>query len=153
MSQQHIDQFLTLSFVKKMLKSTDDQDDDSYLQFVNNSNTKVISSISRYITVPIGGGSKYFSRCHNAALAYFRALNAEDIELLEKSEKYLKKFNIELYGEGGTEKAPMAGGLIQELIGDRADTKSEPVLTVFDPREKKVILPSQLDLATTEEFT
>ena len=35
MSQQPIDQFLTLDLFKLMLKSTDTQDDDLFLQFVN----------------------------------------------------------------------------------------------------------------------
>ena len=71
--------------------------------------------------------------------------------MLEKSTHYLKKFKVELYGEEGTEGSPMAGGLIQQLIGDRT-SKTKPVVAVFDPREHKVVLPSQLDLATTERF-
>ncbi len=47
MSEQPIDQFVTLDFFKLMLKSTDDQDDDLFLQFVNDSNAKVQSAISR----------------------------------------------------------------------------------------------------------
>lgn len=149
--QQPIDQFLTKDFFKKMIQSTDTQDDDTYLQFVNDANGKVQTAISRYIDTPIGVGSIYFSRCHNAALSFARSLHAEDIELIEKSKNYLEKYNIELYGEGGTEGSPMAGGLIQQLIGDRT-TKTQPVLAVFDPRERKVILPSQIDLASTERF-
>lgn len=152
MSEQPIDQFLTLDFFKKMIQSTDTQDDDTFLQFVNDSNGKVQTAIARYIDTPIGAGSIYFSRCHNAALAFARSLQAEDIELIEKSKSYLEKYNIELYGEGGTESIPMAGGIIQEMIGDRT-SKTKPVLAVFDPREHKVILPSQLDLASTERFT
>lgn len=148
---QPIDQFLTLDFFKLMIKSTDDQDDDLYEQFVINSNTKVDNSISRYITVPIGAGSQFFSRCRDAALVYARMLLAIDIELIEKSNDYLQKFNVELYGQNGTESSPMAGGLIQEIISTRTD-KTKVTLARFDPREFKVVLPSQLDLAATERF-
>ncbi len=151
MSAQPIDQFLTLDFFKKMIQSTDTQDDDTYLQFVNDSNGKVQTAISRYIDTPIGGGSVFFSRCHNAALAYARALHAEDIELIEKSKNYLEKYNIELYGEGGTENYPQAGGLIQELIATR-NNRTITVLARFDPRDIKVPLPSQNDLFVSQRF-
>jgi len=151
MSVQPIDQFLTVNLFKKMLKSTDTQDDDSFNQFVDDSNSKVQSAISRYIDTPIGEGSVYWSRCKNAALAFARSLHAEDIELIEKSKNYLEKYNIELYGEEGTENDPHAGGLIQELI----DTRNDHTVTVvgrFDPREQKVPLPSQNDLFVSQRF-
>lgn len=151
MSAQPLDQFLTLNLWKAVLKITDDQDDDGFLQFIDDSNSKVQTAISRYIDTPIGEGSVYWSRCKNAALAYARSLHAEDIELIEKSNNYLKKYNVELYGEEGTKDAPMAGGLIQELIASRTN-RTETVLAVFDPRLRKVVLPSQLDLASSETF-
>ena len=151
MSEQPIDQFLTLDLFKLMLKSTDTQDDDQFLQFVNDSNAKVQTAIFRYIDTPITDGSPYFSRCRDAALAYARSLHAIDIELVEKSKSYLEKYNVELYGEGGTESIPMAGGLIQELIATRTN-RTETVLANYDPRLYKVILPSQLDLASSERF-
>jgi len=134
-----------------MLKSTDDQDDNQFLQFVNDSNAKVQTAIFRYIDTPIGTGSIYFSRCTDAALAYARSLHAIDIELVDKSKSYLEKYNIELYGDGGTESNPQAGGLIQELIATRTN-RTKTVLAVFDPRRHKVVLPSQLDLASSERF-
>ena len=151
MSEQTIDQFLTLEFFKLMLKSTDKQDDNQFLQFVNDSNAKVQTAIFRYIDTPISKGSIYFSRCRDAALAYARSLHAIDIELMDKSKSYLEKYNVELYGEGGTEKIPMGGGLIQELIATRTN-RTEVISANFDPREFKVVLPSQLDLASTERF-
>jgi len=151
MSVQPIDQYLTLDFFKKMIQSTDTQDDDLYLQFVNDANGKVQTAIARYIDTPIGEGSEIFSRCHNAALAYARALQAEDIELIEKSKNYLEKYNIELYGEGGTQDHPMAGGLIQELISTR-NNRTETILARFDPREIKVPLPTQNDLFVSQRF-
>ena len=116
MSEQTIDQYLTIDFFKLMIQSTDNQDDDLYLQFVNDSNAKVQSAISRYIDTPIGEGSEFFSRCRDAALAYARSLHAIDIELIEKSKSFIEKYNIELYGAEGTKDYPQAGGLIQELI-------------------------------------
>lgn len=151
MSEQPIDSYLTLDFFKKMIQSTDTQDDDLFLQFVNDGNGKVQTAIARYIDTPIGEGSEIFSRCHNAALAYARALHAEDIELIEKSKNYLEKFNIELYGEGGTKNQPMAGGLIQELISKR-NNRTETILARFDPREIKVPLPTQNDLFVSQRF-
>ncbi len=151
MSEQPIDQYLTLDFFKKMIQSTDTQDDDTYLQFVNDSNGKVQTAISRYIDTPLEEGSIYFSRCHNAALAYARALHAEDIELIGKSKNYLEKYNIELYGEAGTEGNPMAGGLIQELISLR-NNRTVTVLARFDPREQKIPLPTQNDLFVSQRF-
>lgn len=151
MSEQPIDQFLTLTFFKKMIQSTDDQDDDTYLQFVNDANGKVQTAIFRYIDTPIGEGSSIFSRCHNAALAFARSLHAEDIELIEKSKNYFEKYNIELYGEDGTEKDPKAGGLIQQLIGTRTN-RTRTVLITADPRNRKVPLPTQNDLFTFDEF-
>jgi len=151
MSEQTIDQFLTLDFFKLMIKSTDTQDDDLYLQFVNDSNAKVQTAIFRYIDTPIKEGSDFFSRCRDAALAYARHLLSIDIELIEKSKTYLGFYNVELYGEDGTESNPKAGGLIQQLIGTRTN-RTKTVLVVRDVREKKVPLPTQNDLFTTEEF-
>ena len=151
MSAQPIDQFLTLDLFKLMLKSTDTQDDDSFSQFVNDSNAKVQTAISRYIDTPIGEGSIYYSRCRDAALAYARSLHAIDIELIDKSKSYLEKYNIELYGEEGTENSPQTGGLIQELIASR-NSRTKTVLVNYDPRLQKTILPSQLDLASTERY-
>jgi len=151
MSEQPIDQFLTLDFFKLMLKSTDDQDDDQFLQFVNDSNAKVQSAISRYIDTPIGEGSVFFSRCRDAALSYARSLHAIDIELVEKSKSYLDKYNVELYGQDGTTEYPQAGGLIQELIATR-NNRTETVLARFDPRDQKVPLPTQNDLFVSQRF-
>ena len=151
MSEQTIDQFLTLDFFKLMIKSTDDQDDDLFLQFVNDSNAKVQSAISRYIDTPIGEGSIYFSRCRDAALSFARSLHAQDIELLEKSKNYLDKYNVELYGQEGTTDYPQAGGLIQELIATR-NNRTETIVGRFDPRDEKVPLPTQNDLFTSQRF-
>lgn len=151
MSEQPIDQYLTLDFFKLMIQSTDTQDDDLYLQFVNDANKKVQTALFRYIDTPLGEGSPYFSRARDAALAYARSLHAIDIELIDKSKAYMEKYNIELYGEGGTERAPMAGGLIQELIGTRTN-RTRSVLVKHDPREDKVPLPTQNDLFVSERF-
>jgi len=149
--EQPIDQYLTFDFFKSMIKSTDTQDDDTYQQFVNDANAKVQTAISRYIDTPIGEGSKFFSRCRSAALAFARALHAEDIELLAKSETYLAKYNFELYGSEGTEDYPQAGGLIQELIAQR-NNRTETIVARFDPRDIKVPLPTQNDLFTSQRF-
>ena len=151
MSQQPIDQFLTLDFFKLMLKSTDDQDDDLFLQFVNDSNAKVQTAIFRYIDTPIKEGSQYFSRCRDAALSYARSLHAIDIELVDKSKSYREKYNVELYGEGGTETNPKAGGLIQELVGTRTN-RTKTVMITVDPRDNKVPLPTQNDIFVFDDF-
>ncbi len=151
MSQQPIDSFLTLDFFKLMMKSTDTQDDDLFLQFVNDSNAKVQTAIFRYIDTPILPGSNYFSRCRDAALAYARSLHAIDIELIEKSKSYVNKYNIELYGDDGSENNPKAGGLIQELIGTRTN-RTKTVLITSDVRDRKVPLPTQNDLFVIDSF-
>ena len=151
MSVQPLDQFLTKNLFKKMIGSTDTQDDDSYIQFVVDGNSKVQTAISRYIDTPIGKGSEFWSRCRNAALAYARSLHAEDIELLEKSKHYMEKYNIELYGQDGTKDYPKAGGLIQEIISTRT-TRTVTVLAVTDPRDNKVPLTTQNDLFVSEDF-
>ena len=146
-----VDTFLTFNEFKLMLKSTDTQDDDQFMQFVNDANAKVQTVIFRYIDTPISPGSIYFSRCRDAALAYARSLHAIDIELIDKSKSYLEKYNIELYGDGGTETNPKAGGLIQELIGTRTN-RTKTVLVTSDPREIKVPLPTQNDIFVFDEF-
>lgn len=151
MSEQPIGNYLTLDFFKLMLKSKTAQNDDQYQQFVNDSNAKVQTAIFRYIDTPLKEGSIYFSRSKNAALASARSFHAIDQQLVEKSKAYNEQYNMELYGAEGTEGNPMAGGLIQELIATRT-SRTKPVLAVFDPREHKTILPSQIDLATTERF-
>jgi len=145
------EEYIDLAFFKSMVESTDTQDDVRYQQFVNNANRKVSTAIFRYVDLLLDDGSDDFESAKNAALAYARHLLSIDIELLEKSKTYLEFYNVELYGEGGTEASPMAGGLIQKLIASR-NSRTETVLAVFDPREHKVILPSQLDLAATERF-
>ncbi len=151
MSEQPIDQYLTLDFFKLMIQSTDNQDDDLYIQFVNDSNAKVQTAIARYIDTPIGTGSVIFSRCKDAALAYARSLQAEDIELIQKADNYLKKYNVELYGEEGTENYPQAGGLIQELISTR-NNRTVTIVARRDPRDNKVPLPTQNDLFVSQDF-
>lgn len=151
MSAQPIDSYLTLDFFKKMIQSTDNQDDDLYLQHVNNANGKVQTAIARYIDTPISAGSAFFSRCHNASLSYARSLHALDIQLIEKSKTYIEQYNVELYGADGTEGNPMAGGLIQELISKRSN-RTKTILVVSDARDFKVPLPTQNDLFTTERF-
>jgi len=151
MSVQPINQYLTINLFKKMLKSTDTQDDDLYIQFVNDANAKVQTAIARYIDTPLDEGSQYWSRCKNAALAFARHLHAIDIELIEKSRTYKENYDIELYGQGGTEDYPQAGGLIQELIGSR-NNRTSTVVARFDPREQKVPLPSQNDLFVSQRF-
>lgn len=149
--QQPIDQYLTVDFFKLMIQSTDTQDDDLYEQFVNDSNGKVQTAIARYIDTPIGAGSEFFSRCRAAALAFARSLQAEDIELIQKANNYLKKYNVELYGEEGTKDYPQAGGLIQELISKR-NNRTETILARTDPRDNKVPLPTQNDLFVSQDF-
>lgn len=146
-----IDEYLTLAEFKDLIQSTDTQDDVLYQQFVDDGNAKVQTAIARYIDTPIGTGSEFFSRAKNAALAFARALLAEDIELIEKSKNYLEKYNIELFGEGGTESYPQAGGLIQELISTR-NNRTVTVVGRFDPRDEKVPLPSQNDLFVSQRF-
>jgi len=149
--EQPINQYLTLDFFKLMIKSTDAQDDDLYEQFVVDGNGKVQTAISRYIDTPIPDGSVFFSRCRNAALAFARSLQAEDIELIEKANNYLKKYNVELYGQGGTKDYPQAGGLIQELISTR-NNRTVTILARTDPRDNKVPLPTQNDLFVSQDF-
>lgn len=151
MSVQPNNQFLTLPLFKKMLKSTDTQDDDLYLQFVNDSNRKTQTAIYRYIDTPLDAADPIFSRCRDAALAYARHLHAIDIELIDKSNTYMENYNIEMYGDKGTEGMPMAGGIIQQLIALRTN-RTKTALVVHDPRNFKVPLPTQNDLFTSERF-
>lgn len=151
MSEQPIDQYLTLDFFKLMIKSTDTQDDDLYLQFVNDANKKVQTALFRYIDTPLGEGSPYFSRARDAALFYARSLLAFEQELLEKQRQYMGQYNIEMYGDGGTESQPKAGGLIQELIGTRTN-RTKTVLVTSDPRDFKIPLPTQNDIYTFDRY-
>lgn len=151
MSEQPIDQYLTLEKFKLVIKSTDDLDDNLYNQFVNDANAKVQTAIFRYVDTPIKSGSVYYSRAANAALSFARSLQAIDIELIEKSKTYIEQYNMEMYGAEGTEGHPMAGGLIQELIGTRTN-RTKTVMITVDPRNNKVPLPTQNDLFVFDEF-
>ena len=112
---QPIPPFLTLDAFKAAIKSTDKQDDETFLFFVNNANKQVHTSIFPYIDTPLERGSIYWSRCSDAAMAYARSMHAEDIELLEKSTHYFKKFQIQMYGEDGDH------GLVQEFKATRTN--------------------------------
>ncbi len=151
MSEQIVEQYLTLDFFKKMIKSKTTQFDDLYQHIVNVSNAHVQTAISRFIEIPLGSGSIYFSRCKNAAMQYARSLHADDNELIEKSELYMKKFNIELYGAEGSDGDPKVGGLIQELIATRSD-KNITILARHDPRDDNIPLPTQNDLFVSSQF-
>lgn len=146
-----INVFIDLAFFKSMVKSTDTQDDTLYQQFVDDANAKVAAAITRYIDLPLDDTSDEFEMGKNAALAYARSLLSEDIELIAKAKSYVEKYNVELYGEGGTVDYPQAGGLIQRLISKR-NNRTETILAVFDPRENKVPLPTQNDLFVSQEF-
>ncbi len=145
------EEYITLAFFKSILKSTDTQDDIQYQDFVDNANRKVSAAIFRYVDLPLDDQTDEFESVSDAALAFARHLLSIDIELIEKAKTYLQFYNVELYGEGGTESIPMAGGLIQKFIALRTN-RTETTLAVFDPRKHKVPLTSQLDLATTERF-
>ena len=132
-------QFLTLNFFKKQLKSTDSQDDETYLEFVDAANLEVHKRIFPYIDTPIGEGSQYWSRCNKAALAFARSLHAEYIELIEKSKAYDEKFEAKI------------GSLVKELIATRTN-RTKTIVITNDPREIKVALPGQNDLFATERF-
>lgn len=144
MSAQPIPQFLTINLFRKMIKSTDSQDDDSYIQFVNDSNKKVHSSVFPYVGI-LEPGSIYWSRCKNAALQYARALHADDIELIEKSSAYMKKYNAEMNGDMDDP------GLIQTMKAARTD-RTKTTMISFDPRDIKVPLPTQNDIFTFDQF-
>lgn len=142
---QPIPEFLTINAFKAAIKSTDTQDDDTYLQFVFNGNKMVHNTIFPYIDTPLERGSIYWSRCADAAMAYARSMHAEDIELLEKSEHYFKKYTIQMFGEDGNH------GLVGVFIATRTN-RTKTVLTRFDPRDIKVPLPSQNDLFVSQRF-
>jgi hypothetical protein len=144
-------EYINLAFFKSMIQSTDTQDDTLYQQFVDGANRKVSTAIFRYIDIPLDDVSDNFDSAKNAALAFARHLLSIDIELIEKSKTYLEFYNVELYGAGGTEDDPMAGGLIQELIAQR-NNRTVTILARFDPREFKVPLPSQNDLFVSQRF-
>lgn len=129
-------QFLTLSFFKKVLQVTDNQEDDSLLQFVNNANKKIETDLSPFTDTPIIEGSPYWSKCADAALFYARSLHAEDIEQLAKSDNYLKKYNYELFGMDGDH------GLVQSLKATRTN-RTRTVMITYDPRDSKVPMPTQ----------
>ena len=145
MSQQPIPQFLSIDFFKLRIKSTDTQDDDTYLQIVNNANKKVHTNIFPYIDTPLDQGSIYWDRCHDAALAYARSQHAENIELLDKSTHYLKKFKVEMFGEDGEH------GLVKELKATRT-SRTKTVMITVDPRTFKTPLPVQNYLFVFDEF-
>ncbi len=145
------EEYIDLAFFKSMIDSTDTQDDVKYQDFVDNANRKVSTVIFRYVDLLLDDESDDFSSAKNAALSYARYLLSIDIELIEKSQTYIKFFNVELYGEEGTEKDPQSGGLIQKLIATR-NNRTKTVLARFDPRDIKVPLPSQNDLFVSSRF-
>jgi len=152
MSVQPIPEFLNLDFFKKMIHSTDDQDDDLLLQHVNDANAKVQTALFRYVDkTPIDAGSSIFTRFRNVALSWARSLRAIDIQQIEKSKAYIEQYNMELYGAGGTKDKHMAGGLIQELIATRT-SRTKTVMITSDPREDKVPIPTQNDIFIFDDF-
>jgi len=142
---QPIPEFLTLSSFKTAIKSTDTQDDDTYLQFVFNANKMVHTTIFQYVETPLDRGSIYWSRCSDIAMAYARSMHAEDIELLEKSKHYFNKYLIQMFGEDGRH------GLVGQLIATRTE-RTRTVVGRFDPRDDKVPLPTQNDLFVSQRF-
>ena len=143
--------YITLAFFKSMIQVTDTQDDVLYQQYVDDANQKVSDALFRYVDLPLDDQSDFFRSGKDAALSFARHKHTINIELIEKAKAYHEFYNVELYGEGGTEGDPMAGGLIQRIIGTRTN-RTKTVLVGQDVRDKKVILPTQTDLAPTEEF-
>ncbi len=142
---QPIPEFLTLAAFKTALKSTDTQDDDTYLFFVNNANKQVHTNIFPYLDTPLERSSQYWSRCADIAMSYARSMHAEDLELLEKSTHYFKKYQIQMFGEDGEH------GLVQEFRATRTN-RTRTTLVKADPREIKVPLTSQNDLFVSQRF-
>lgn len=151
MSEQPIDQYLTLDKFKLMIQSKTTQFDDQYNQFVDDSNAKVQTALFRYIDTPLKPGSIYHSRASNAALASARSFHAMDRQLIEKSKAYDEQFNIELFGADGSNDSPKVGGLIQQLIAVRT-SRTKTVMITVDPRNNKVPLPTQNDIFVFDEF-
>ena len=145
------EEYIDLTFFKSMIRSTDTQDDVQYQQFVTDANRKVSAAIFRYVDLLLDDASDDFESAKNAALAFARHLLSIDIELIEKSKTYLSFYNVQLYGEDGTESDPKAGGLIQKLIGTRT-TRTKTVLVTVDPRDNKVPLPTQNDIFVFDDF-
>jgi len=145
------EEYIDLAFFKSMIQSTDTQDDVLYQQFVDDANRKVSTAIFRYVDLQLDDQSDDFESAANASLAFARHLLSIDIELIEKSKTYLSFYNVELYGEGGTESDPKAGGLIQKLIGTRTNRTRTTMITV-DPRDNKVPLPTQNDIFVFDDF-
>lgn len=152
MSEQPINPFLTVDKLKSNLKITNNLNDNLLEQNVNNANSMVQTTLFRYVDkTPIPVGDPIFSRCGNVSLTFALYLHALDIHDIEKSEKYLNQYNIQMFGAGSTDGEPMAGGLIQELIATK-NTRTTTILARFDPRDSKIPLPTQTDLFVSQRF-
>lgn len=144
---QNFEEFLTVDFLKIFLQITNKEKDDILFQCAFSANENVHNAIFSYIDTPLAEGSIYWSRCHDIALSYAVSLFAKIQELFEKADNFKKQYNLDLFGDNKTN-----SGLIGELKATRTN-RTETTLASFDPRRRKVILPSQLDLAATEQFT
>ncbi len=131
--------FLTLDFIKSVFKITDTQDDDIWLEIIDNSNQELDTRLHPYTTTPVPAGSDVYARATSIALIFAKSLWAEENDLLEKSASHLKKYEIKIEA------------LIKELIALR-NSRTKSVLARFDPREQKVPLPSQNDLFVSQRF-
>lgn len=130
---------LTLSFIKSVFKITDTQDDNIWLEIIDSSNQELDTRLHLYTETPLVPGEDLYVRARSIALMFAKSLWSEEQNLLEKSKTQLEKYEIKIKA------------LIDELISQR-NPRTETILVSFDPRLRKVVLPSQLDLASTETF-
>ncbi len=142
---QPIPEFLTLAAFKAAIKSTETENDKTYLQFVFNSNKQVHDTIFPYVDTPLDRSSIYWSRCTDIAMAYARSMHAEDVDLLDKSDHYFKKYTIQMFGEDGKH------GLVGVFVATRTE-RTKTAVGRFDPRDNKTPLPTQNDLFTSQNF-
>ncbi|MBL4817997.1 MAG: hypothetical protein JKY15_02020 [Deltaproteobacteria bacterium] len=140
-SEQIYTPFLTIAYLKHSLKLNEiTAHDDKLIEIIDRSNEQLDNAINSFIITPVDGGDAIYSHCRTAALRYAKFIWADE-ELLD-----LKR--METYEKLYDEKIET---IITELKSRRND-KTKAVLVTSDPRDAKIVLPSQASIFVTEDF-
>lgn len=91
-------QFITLAFIKTDFPFTDDQDDNTLLRIVNESNNEVKKALKTVVdNITDIEGTKFFDRAHDAAYTFAISRIRRDInQMYDEADKIMKNYNSQI---------------------------------------------------------
>jgi len=133
-------EFLSLEYLKNSLSINDDDSDSKLLEIITDANIETDKVILPYAeTIPVDTNTELFQRGTLLSAMYARA------------RWYRDNFQQEMAESAQTEYENKKQSLIEVLQAERT-SRTKPVLVTSDPRDKKLLLPSQKDTFVLDDY-